>query len=342
MAWHPGPEDAGHPPEEMAITWGPTTQSLAVGSQTFVHEGPPTMFSSAGVVRLLLAASAPNTPWQPAGEGDDVRRAEFNAALVELLLDMVLVSSVEGMPTEMIAPQIAQASEWLVSAPSMKPFPSTAHDAVTKLLTDIDAATLVRLSPIFFERRKVDRRGYDPAAIVSFRFRSDQVFEGASDALQAQLATQLGELRAMAMAPKTLTDLTADELVLRAFGQPNESVATAAREEMIARLHRAEVMGGMPTATMMEQLSQMMSLVSNLYYLVKPPCRVCQLPATHVLQLSEHQRDYRCDSHPIPPPQSNAARDLQGAAMIRAAAFVARQSIPVAQGPGAPMPEPPR
>ena len=200
-------------------------------------------------------------------------------------------------------------------------------------LTDIDAATLARLSPIFFERRKVDRRGYDPAAIVSFRFRSDQVFEGAPDTLQAQLATQLGELRAMAMAPKTLAELSADELVLRAFGQPDESVATAAREEMIARLHRAEMTGGVPTATMMEQLTEMMWLVSNLYYLVKPPCRVCALPATHVLQVSEHQRDYRCDSHPIPPPQANAARDLQGAAMIRAAAFVARQSIPVGQGP---------
>jgi hypothetical protein len=300
------------------------------------------MFSSSGVVRLLLAASAPNTPWQPAGEGDDVRRAEFNAAIVEMLLDMVLVSSIEGMPTEMIAPQIAQASEWLLTAPSMKPFPSNARDAVTKLLTDLDGQALARLSPIFFERRKVDRRGYDPSAIVSFRFRSDQVFEGASDALQAQLVVQLGELRALATSPKSITDLTTDELVLRAFGQPNESVATAAREEMIARLHRAEAVGGVPTATMMEQLSQMMSLVSNLYYLVKPPCRVCQLPATHMLQLSEHQRDYRCDSHPIPPPQANAARDLQGATMIRAAAFVARQSIPVAQGPVAPMPEPPR
>src|ERR1700679_1012249 len=52
MSWHSGPESGGGPPEEMAITWGPTSQSLAVGSQTFVHEGPPTMYSSAGVVRL--------------------------------------------------------------------------------------------------------------------------------------------------------------------------------------------------------------------------------------------------------------------------------------------------
>jgi hypothetical protein len=341
MSWHPGPGDAELAPEEMGITWGPTSQSLAVGTRTYVHEGAPTMFSSAGIVRLLLAASAPNTPWQPAGEGDDVRRAEFNAAIVEMLLDMVLISSIEGMPPEMIAPQIAQASEWLLSAPSMRPYPSTARDAVTQLLTDIDGPTLVRLSPIFFERRKIDRDGADPSASVSFVFRSTQVFEGGSDALQAQLATQIVALRALAMAPKALTDLTTDELVLRAFGQPNEGVATAAREEMIARMHRAEGMGGVPTSTMMAQLSQMMTLVSSLYYLVKPSCRICQLPATHVLQQSEHQRDYRCDSHPIAPPQSNAARDLQGAPMIRAAAFVARQAIPAGQGPGAPMPEPP-
>ena len=31
MSWHPGPEDAEHPPEEMAITWGPTSQKLDGG-----------------------------------------------------------------------------------------------------------------------------------------------------------------------------------------------------------------------------------------------------------------------------------------------------------------------
>ena len=81
-----------------------------------------------------------------------------------------------------------------------------------------------------------------------------------------------------------------------------------------------------------------MRLVSNLYYLVEPSCRICALPATHMLQVGE-QRDYRCDVHPIPPPASNAARDLPAAAMIRAAAFVARRSSQMAH-PSGPSPEP--
>ena len=299
MSWHPGAEEAERPAEEMSITWGPTSQKLTVGSQTFVHEGAPTMFSSSGVARLLLAASAPNTPWRPVGDGDDVRRAEFNAAIVEMLLDMVLVWATEGMPAEMIAPQIASSSDWLVAAPSMVPFPSSARDAVMRLMTDIDAAALARLSPIFFERRKVDRRGFNPAAIVSFPFRSDQVFSAEPDMLQVELARQLQHLKSMAMAPKTLAELSADELALRAFGQPDQVIAMAAREEMVTRLHRFEATGTQPTASMMGQLTELMGLVSNLYYLVKPSCRICALPATHMLQVGE-QRDYRCDVHPIP------------------------------------------
>jgi len=335
MSWHPGPEDADRAKEELSITWGPTSQTLTVGTESFVHEGPPTTFISSGVARLLLAAAAPNTAWRPVGDGDSVRLAELNTALVEMLLDMVLVSATEGMPPDMIAPQIASASEWLVSAPSMVPFPSSARDAVLKLLTDIDDATLTRLSPIFFERRKVDRTQAHSSAVVAFRFRTDQVFEVEPNQLQGELARQVVALRTMASTPKSVAELTTDELVLRVFAQPDEAVATAAREEMVSRLRRMEAMGGQSTATMMEQLGQMMGIVANLYYLVKPACRVCALPATHMLQVGE-QRDYRCDGHPFAPPASNAARDLPGAAVIRAGAFVARQSAQMAPPP-APM-----
>jgi hypothetical protein len=342
MAWKKG-DEADRPLKELGIAWGPVSQSLSVGREVFVHDGPPTTLGSSGVARLLLAAAAPRAVWRPVGEPDELRLAEFNAAIVEMLLDMVLMWSTEGMPVEMIAPQIAQASNWLVSAPSMMPFPSSARDAVAKLLGDLDAETLARLSPIFFERRKIDRRGFDPAAIVSFKFSSDQVFEGPTE-LQSQLKTQLGQLHAMAAGPRSESDLTVDELVLRAYGQPNQQIATAARDEMIARLRRMEAMGEQASsASMMESLRQMMDLVVNVYYLVRPVCRVCGMPGTHFLPLADQQRDYRCDNHPIPPPASESAREVSGAATLRAAAFIARQvtqmapmaapSAPAAHGP---------
>jgi hypothetical protein len=338
MVWHVGAEQADRPAEEMSITWGPTTQVLAVGKETFVHDGQPTTLSSSGVARLLLAASAPTVPWRPVGETDDVRRAEFNTAIVEMLLDMVLFWKTDGMPAEHIAPQIAESSEWLVTAPSMGSFPGRARDAVAQLLSAIDDAALVRLAPIFFERRKVDRRGYDPDATVTFKIRTDKSFEGAAE-MQAQLGAQLRQLRAMATAPRTPADLTVDELVLRAFGQPNEAVAAAARDEMIGRLRRTEALGPQPTGQMLQQLADMLRLVTDLYYLAKPACIVCALPATRFLAAGHGSgHGYWCDGHSGPgaPPPSSHARDLPAAAILRGAAFIARQSAQMAGVPPAP------
>ena len=239
----------------MSITWGPTSQKLTVGSQTFVHEGAPTMFSSSGVARLLLAASAPNTLWRPVGDGDDVRRAGVQRSDREMLLDMVLVWATEGMPAEMIAPQIASSSDSLVAAPSMVPFPSSARDAVMRLMTDIDAAALARLSPIFFERRKVDR------AVRSGGDRLVPVPERSG----AQRGAGHAAGRAGEAAPAPEVDGDGAQDVGRAFGrragapsvgQPDQAIAMAAREEMVARLHRFEATGTQPTASMMGQLTE--------------------------------------------------------------------------------------
>ena len=332
MSWR-SDDPVDRPDEDLSVSWGPIQQTLIVGKAVFVHDGPPTALASSGVARLLLAASARQSPWRPVGEPDDVRRAEFNVALVELLLDMILDSSPERMPAERlppdhIAPQIAQSSEALAAA--LAPFPLSAREAVARLLLDIDEQALLRLSPLFFERRKVDRRGYDPAAVVAFKFRSDQAFEPGE--LQGQLHRQLASLRALASAPAPASELGAQELWLRAFGQPDQQIAIAARGEMMDRLRRFEAMGGQQATAPMEALGRMTWLAANLYYMVKPSCRICALPATHMIQVGE-LRDTRCDSHPLPP--TSGARALPGVEVIRAGGEVARQ-IAMATAPGAP------
>jgi len=328
MVWHAGAEVEA-PDDELSISWGPASQALTVGRQQYVHDGQPSVLSSSGVARLLLAACSQKAPWRPVGDAEDVRRAEFNTSVIEMLLDLILLHTTDGMPAESIIPQIVRSSDTIVSL--LTPFPTSARDAVAALLGDINDEALGRLAPLFYERRKIDRRGMDPQTSVSFKFRKDQTFDVAPE-LAVQLRAQLAELRATAGAPKTPAELTAGELIIRAWGQPDLAVARIARDEIFARLHRMDG-GGQPPVAALKEMEQMASLATQMYYLIKPACRICGLPATHMLHLDRNQADYRCDSHPIPMPQFGTRPDveeLRNAPIIRAGALLARQSAAAA------------
>ena len=255
--------------------------------------------------------------WRPVGSESDVRVAEFHSAIIEMFLDMALLSHQRKLPPENIPSQIAEASDWLVT--TMQPFPSTARDAVAQLMVAMDDAVLARLAPVFFERRKIDKRGFDPDATVGFKFAVGDSFDGAAG-LQTLISTQLGRLREMATRPKDLSELTADELILRTFMQPDEATALQARDEVIARLRRSEAMGPQAGQPVVQQLADMARLVAHLYYQVKPACRLCGRAATgHVA--APGGALYACDEH-----RGTAATDLPSADVVRAAAFIAGQA----------------
>jgi hypothetical protein len=302
---------------EMTILWNAKTQRISAGKEAFVHNGVPTTSCSAAVVRLLLAASAPTVAWRPVGSESDVRVAEFHAAIMEMFLDMAFLSHERQLPPENIPSQIAEASDWLVT--TMQPFPSTARDAVAQLMSAMDDQALARLSPLFFARRKIDKRGFDPDASVSFKFAVSDSIDGMAG-LQGIISTQLGRLREMAIRPKDLSELTNDELILRAFAQPDEATQILARDEVIARLRRMDALGPQSNQSAVQQLGDMARLIAHLYHLVKPACRLCGRAATAYVNASGGAL-YACDGHRGP-----AAQDLPSAGVVRAAAFIAGQA----------------
>jgi hypothetical protein len=318
MVWQKA-EDDGGVEGEMTVLWSAKQQRITVGKEAFTHEGSPTTSCSSVVVRLLLAASAPSAAWRPVGSESEVRVAEFHAAIMEMFLDMAMHAHQRQLPPENIPSQIAEASEWLVTTETMQPFPATAHDAVAQLMVAMDETTLARLAPVFFDRRKVDKRGFDPAATVSLKFAVGDSFAGAEE-LQGLIATQLGRLREMATRPKDLSELSNNELVLRAFMQPDEATQLQARDEVIARLLRMDALGPQASQSMERQLVDMARLIAHLYHLVKPACRLCGRPATGFVP-APGGAIYGCDDHRGP-----AAKDLPSAEIVRAAAFIAGQA----------------
>jgi hypothetical protein len=308
----------------MSISWSPTIQMMVVGPEAYVHEGPTSgMVSSHAVARLLVAASAPNLAWRPTGEESEVNLAELHTFLTFMLLEGVLASSMGAVSPEQIPQDVLRAGEMIASS-GLGRLPVSPRDAIAKFFLTLDEVTFVRLSPIFFERRKSDQRAPDQAAF--FRFQTSQSFEG-SVPLQSQLAGALTSLREQLSKPKGMSDLTVEQLIFQAWGQPDPTTAIAARDEIIRRL-RAQGGNGLT-----QHVGAMMALIADMYVLIKPGCVGCGRPATRHWPGQNQTTAYGCDQH-----QAQNAKDLPGADAIRAAAFFASQ-VSGQGGPGVFEPE---
>lgn len=330
MIWRESPADAVAA-GELSIIWTGTAHRLAVGAEAYAHDGVASGISSShGVARLLLAVASPAAAWRPIGDVRQTREAEFNTSIIDILLDMVLASSMGSLPPDQIPQQMVQFAEWMASLLELgKP-----REGLSVLFSGLDDAVLVRLSPIYFERRKNDRR--NPDEPVAFRFRADQSFEGAG-ALQSQLVAHLVAVRELLSRADAAPEVSVDVLVFQAWMQPDQTVAAAARSEIVLRLRQAAAAnaspeGVPPPAALLQQLNEMMSLVAHLYTLVKPSCRLCARPATRFWSTPTLPAAYGCDDHSAP-----SSKDLPGADAIRAAAFLASQlqdaPQPVASAP---------
>ena len=304
---------------ELSIVWAGPTHRLAVGAEAYAHDGAtPGISSSYGVSRLLLAAASPAAAWRPVGDAAQIRQAEFSTSMIFILLDMVLASSMGVLPPDQIPDQMMRAADGMGSMHGIdKP-----RENLSLLLSGLDDAVLVRLSPIYFERRKNDR--HNPDEPVAFRFRADQSFEGAA-ALQSQVVAHLMAVRELLSRANT-PEVSVDVLVFQAWMQPDQALAAAARSEIVLRLRQAAVAAASaspdtpPPAALLEQLNEMMALITQLYTLVKPGCRLCARPATQYWSTPTLPAAYGCDDHSAP-----SSKDLPGANAIRAAAFLASQ-----------------
>jgi hypothetical protein len=302
---------------ELSIVWAGPTHRLGVGAEAYAHDGATADISSSyGVSRLLLAASSPAAAWRPVGDAAQIKQAEFNTSMIFILLDMVLASSMGALPPDQIPDQMMRAADGMGAMHGIaKP-----REHLSLLLSGLDDAVLVRLSPIFFERRKNDQ--HKPDEPVAFRFRADQSFEGAAE-LQSQVVAHLLAVRELLTRAST-PEVSVDVLVFQAWMQPDPTVASAARSEIVLRLRRAATATASPEtpppAALLQQLNEMMGLITQLYTLVKPACRLCARPATQFWSTPTLPAAYGCDDHSAP-----SSKDLPGANAIRAAAFLASQ-----------------
>jgi hypothetical protein len=138
---------------ELLLQWGPDRQMFQYGSQTFRNEGPTRTEPSHDLAHLLIAANG-RLPWCPVGPDREIRLAEYNAFLLEHLLDKV-----HGAVTLQPRTQAAMLGEarrhasWFVEQ-HYAPFPLSAEQAYNAFVAAIDPDAICRLSPLFFRLRE--------------------------------------------------------------------------------------------------------------------------------------------------------------------------------------------
>jgi len=144
-------------PTAMVMNWTPEFQSIAFGETEFSHSGPIQTTPSHDLAHLLIAASG-NMPWAPEGDDATIRFAEYNAVLIEDLLDRILWALLSRcVKDDKAISQTAIHAAWFVEH-HYAPFPISAEEAFSLFAEQIDAEAIVRLSPYFFRLRLAERR----------------------------------------------------------------------------------------------------------------------------------------------------------------------------------------
>lgn len=153
-----GPEPTTATLPKFCMFWSPDRQTVSCDIDTYTHHGPTQTDPSHDLAHLLVAANG-TLPWKPGGWRRKAKLAEYNAFLVENILDMAYSCvTYRSMRVEQILPQALSRARWFVEE-HFAPFPMSTEAAFDEFRTKIDSASIVRLSPHFFSqkaREKID------------------------------------------------------------------------------------------------------------------------------------------------------------------------------------------
>lgn len=140
------------------MSWSTHRQIIFHRAQIFVHEGPTKTEPSHDLAHLLLAVTG-GLQWFPDGEPDAVRIAEYNAVLLEHLFDGIYNSVIHGsIASGAILRRSIEYARWFVEQ-HFAPFPLTPEEAYRQFCWGLDVKAVTRLSPVFFEQKRLERQG---------------------------------------------------------------------------------------------------------------------------------------------------------------------------------------
>jgi hypothetical protein len=152
----------------VGMSWNTKEQRYFCGDEFFLHEGFTATDPSHDCAHLLIAANG-DMPWNPTGEKNAfVRTVEYNASVLEHLLDETFNCCVYRAPEAECLPKVVKYAHWFVEE-HYKPFPVSAKQALETFCSKLNKQTIVRLSPHFFSMKRSERqnpRGFRGGHIV--------------------------------------------------------------------------------------------------------------------------------------------------------------------------------
>jgi hypothetical protein len=161
----------GAPLQNFSMSWSPRRQTVSCDSDVFTHRGPTSTDPSHDLAHLLIAASG-NLPWKPGGIGKKAKLAEYNAFLIENILDMTYnCIAYKTIHVDKILPQALSRAKWFVEEHYL-PFPGSAQEAFVEFRNKLDVAPIVRLSPHFLRQKSFERNNPNFAKLtyhISFK-----------------------------------------------------------------------------------------------------------------------------------------------------------------------------
>ncbi len=181
-------------PGHYRLRWTPAQQMFACGTAQYVSHGPTEIEPSHDLAHLLVAACS-DLDWLPVGSDAEIRPSEYNAVLLENVLDRSYDAVFKPELEAEIVGRTAGNARFFVEE-YYAPFPIPAGEAYRRFCAGIDLAALMRLSPYFF-RQKTREIACPSQALHRFSFAKDDAPPAAGEAALFRhiVENQFGRMR---------------------------------------------------------------------------------------------------------------------------------------------------
>lgn len=144
------------PITEFGMRWEPNFQVFYGSGKIFANNGTTNTVPTHDLAHLLVGACG-NLPWCPEGGQEEVRLAEYYAVFIENIFDKVYAYIVNGtFNRDTALYEAITYARWFVDV-HYAPFPIPAEEAYRRFCKNMDVAAIVRLSPLFFALKHVER-----------------------------------------------------------------------------------------------------------------------------------------------------------------------------------------